>query len=154
MPPTKKTAGGEVRIVDSTNFPVAQKIAAAQVTLKPGAIRELHWHPNVSEWQYWIKGSGRMTVVTTAAKARTMDFNANDVGLVPTMAGHYIENTGTEDVVFLELFKTSHYQDVSLNQWIARMPDKMAQAHLKLALQAIRSAPQDKSVVLPQSSRP
>jgi oxalate decarboxylase len=150
MPPTQKTAGGEVRIVDSTNFPVSQKIAAAQVTLKPGAIRELHWHPNVSEWQYWIKGSGRMTVVTTAAKARTMDFNANDVGLVPTMAGHYIENTGTEDVVFLELFKTSKYQDVSLNQWIARMPDKMAQAHLKLAVQTIRSAPQDKTLVFPK----
>ena len=32
--------------------------------------------------------------------------------------------------------------DVSLNQWIARMPDKMAEAHLKLAARTIRSAPQ------------
>ena len=100
MPATKITEGGEVRIVDSTNFPVALNIASAMVTLKPGAIREMHWHPNVSEWQYWIKGSGRMTVVTTGAKARTMDFNANDVGYVPAMAGHSVENTGTEDVVF------------------------------------------------------
>ena len=148
MPPTQSNAGGEVRIVDSTNFPVSLNIAAAMVTLKPGAIRELHWHPNVSEWQYWIKGSGRMTVVTTGAKARTMDFNANDVGFVPTMAGHSIENTGSEDVVFLEMFKTSRYQDVSLNQWIARMPDKMAEAHLKIATSTIRKAPQNKEVVL------
>ena len=90
-----------------------------------------------------------MTVVTTASKARTMDFNTNDVGFVPTMAGHSIENTGTEDLVFLEMFKTSRYQDISLNQWIARMPDKMAQAHLKLTTQVIRSAPQDKHDVLP-----
>jgi oxalate decarboxylase len=149
MPPSGKTAGGETRVVDSTNFPVALNIAAAMVTIKPGGLREMHWHPNVSEWQYWIKGKGRMTVVTTEAKARTMDFNANDVGFVPTMAGHSIENTGTEDLVFLEMFRTARYQDVSLNQWIARMPDKMAEAHLKLAARVIRSAPGDKHAILP-----
>jgi oxalate decarboxylase len=149
MQPTQKTAGGETRVVDSTNFPVATNIASAMVTIKPGGLREMHWHPNVSEWQYWIKGKGRMTVVTTGAKARTMDFNANDVGFVPTMAGHCIENTGTEDLVFLEMFKTSRYMDVSLNQWIARMPDKMAEAHLKLAAATIRQAPQTKINVLP-----
>jgi oxalate decarboxylase/phosphoglucose isomerase-like protein (cupin superfamily) len=29
------------------------------VTLKPGALRELHWHPNASEWQLWLAGQGR-----------------------------------------------------------------------------------------------
>jgi oxalate decarboxylase len=149
MTPSSKTAGGEARIVDSTNFPIAVNIAAALVTIKPGGLREMHWHPNVSEWQYWVKGKGRMTVVTTSAKARTMDFNANDVGYVPSMAGHCIENTGTADLMLLEMFKTSRYQDVSLNQWIARMPDKMAQAHLKLAPATIRKAPNDKVPVLP-----
>ncbi len=149
MTPKMQNAGGAVRIVDSTNFLVSTHIAAAMVTLKPGSIRELHWHPNVTEWQYWIKGKGRMTVVTTGAKARTVDFNANDVGFVPAMAGHYIENTGTEDLVFLEMFKASEYQDVSLNQWIARMPDKMAEAHLKLPVSVIRAAPKDKQTVLP-----
>jgi len=32
-------------------------------------MREMHWHPNASEWQYWIKGRARMTVVTTRATA-------------------------------------------------------------------------------------
>ena len=149
MPPTFKTAGGEVKVIDSRNFPVAANIASAIVTLKPGAIREMHWHPTVSEWQYWIKGKGRMTVVTTEATARTMDFHQNDVGFVPAMAGHSIENTGTEDLVFLEMFKAPRYLDVSLNQWIARMPDKMAEAHLKLAARTIRSAPQGNHVLLP-----
>lgn len=40
--------GGSISIVDSTNFPIATTIASAVVTLKPGALRELHWHPNVS----------------------------------------------------------------------------------------------------------
>jgi oxalate decarboxylase len=150
MKPTSKSANGEVRIVDSANFAVAQKIAAAMVTIKPGGIREMHWHPNASEWQYWMQGQGRMTVVFTEGRARTMDFRANDVGFVPSMAGHYVENTGTEDLVFLEMFKTARYQDVSLNQWIARMPDKMAAAHLKLPLATIRRAPQDKTPILPK----
>ncbi len=71
-----------MRVVDSGNFPVASGIAGAMVTIKPGGLREMHWHPNVSEWQYWIRGKGRMTVVTTGAEARTMDFNANDLPLV------------------------------------------------------------------------
>lgn len=150
MPPTQKTTGGETRVVDSRNFPVATNIAAAMVTISPGGLREMHWHPNVSEWQYWIRGRGRMTVVTAEAKARTMDFHANDVGYVPSMAGHCIENTGTEDLVFLEMFKTSRYADISLNQWISRMPDKMAEAHLKLTAPTIRKAPQDKNDVLPR----
>lgn len=40
--------GRTIQIVDSRNFPVSTTIAAAIVTLKPGALRELHWHPNVS----------------------------------------------------------------------------------------------------------
>ena len=149
MAATQETTGGEVRIVDSGNFPVSTGIASALVTIKPGGLREMHWHPNGSEWQYWIKGKGRMTVVTTEAKARTMDFNANDVGYVPSMAGHCIENTGTEDLVFLEMFKAPHYEDISLNQWIARMPNKMAQAHLRIPLNVIQDAPQTETVITP-----
>ena len=40
--------GGTIHIVDSRNFPTSKTIAASIVTLKPGALRELHWHPNVS----------------------------------------------------------------------------------------------------------
>jgi oxalate decarboxylase len=150
MSPTTQNAGGEVRIVDSTVFPVALHVAMAQVTLRPGAIRELHWHPNVSEWQYWIQGSGRMTVVNAEGKARTMNFHANDVGFVTSMAGHYIENTGKEDLIFLEMFKAPRYMDFSLNEWIARMPDKMAMAHLKLPISVIRRAPPNRNNTLPK----
>jgi len=63
----------------------------------PGGLRELHWHPNADEWQYYISGKGRMTVVATGNKARTMDFQAGDVGYVEKTLLHYIENTGDTD---------------------------------------------------------
>jgi oxalate decarboxylase len=87
--------------VDSSNFPVSKNVAAALVTLKPGALRELYLHPKASEWQFWLAGKGRMTIIMNEGRARTMDFNAIDVGFVPRVATHAIENTGDTDCIFL-----------------------------------------------------
>ena len=104
IPATKTTKGGEVRIVDSTKFKVSTTVAMAIVTVHPGGLRELHWHPNADEWQYYIAGKGRMTVVDTGNKARTLDFQAGDVGYVEKSLLHYVEYTGDTDLVFLEMF--------------------------------------------------
>jgi oxalate decarboxylase len=142
-------AGGEVKIVDSHSFPASTTVAAALVTLKPGGLRELHWHPNADEWQYYVKGKGRMTVFTGGAKARTMDMQVGDVGYVQQSLGHYIENTGNEDLVFLEMFKSSYYQDISLGQWIAHLPPELVEAHLHLPEQVLAAIPKQKLVVVP-----
>src|SRR5882724_396650 len=99
MAPTKVTKGGEVRIVDSSKFKASENVAMAMVTVHPGGLRELHWHPNADEWQYYIAGKGRMTVVATGNKARTMDFQEGDVGYVEKTLLHYIENTGDTDLI-------------------------------------------------------
>lgn len=127
-----KTPGGSVRIVDSTNFPISKNIAAALVEIKPGAMRELHWHPNNDEWQYYLQGKGRMTVFTANGVARTFDYRAGDVGYVPFANGHYIQNTGTETLWFLEMFKSDRFQDVSLNQWMALTPSELVQSNLNI----------------------
>ena len=107
MQPTLSSPGGDARVVDSTNFPISSSIAAAMVTIKPGAMREMHWHPNASEWQYWIKGKGRMTVVTTGATERLeQSFQRQRCRLRVEHGRHCIENTGSEDLVFLEMFKS------------------------------------------------
>jgi oxalate decarboxylase len=149
MPPIKKTPGGEVRIVDSRTFPASKNVAAALVTLKPGALRELHWHPNASEWQFWLAGKGRMTIVMNEGRARTMDFNANDVGLVPRVAAHYIENTGDTDCTFLEVFKADQFVDVSVNNWIRRLPPEAVTAHMNLDQELIAKIPSEKELVIP-----
>jgi oxalate decarboxylase len=122
--------GGRVRIVDSSIFPAANTIAAALVELDQGAMRELHWHPNADEWQYYISGQGKMTVFASSGKARTFDYRAGDVGYVPFAMGHYILNTGEQPLRFLEMFRSSQYADVSLNQWLALTPPELVRAHL------------------------
>src|SRR5438309_1879741 len=150
MPPTKQTKSGEVRIVDSRNFKVSTT-AMAMVTVHPGGLRELHWHPNADEWQYYIIGRGRMTVVATGNKARTMDFQEGDVGYVQKTLPHYIENTGDTDLIFLEMFKSDHYQDLSFSEWLAHTPSELVMAHLHIDKATLDAIPKNGAVVTPLS---
>src|ERR1700690_1617277 len=148
MKPTKVTRGGEVKIIDSKIFPVTP-ITAAIVTLKPGGLRELHWHPNADEWQYYITGKGRMTVFAAGSTARTMDFEEGDVGYIPISNPHYIENTGDSDLVFIEMFKSSEYQDISLAEWMAHTPHLLMNQHLGVATSMLDSLSKQEIVITP-----
>ncbi len=145
-----KVAGGQVRITDSTNFPGSTTIAAALVEIEPGGMRELHWHPNADEWQYYLSGQGRMAVFASSGKARTFDYQAGDVGYVPFAMGHYVQNTGDDTLRFLEMFRSNRFADVSLAQWLALTPPELVQAHLHLDQQTLAalSARKDKPIVV------
>jgi oxalate decarboxylase len=141
-------AGGRVRITDSTNFPVSKRVAAALVEVEPGGLRELHWHPNTDEWQYYLAGHGRMTVFASGGKARTFDYQEGDVGYVPFAMGHYVENTGEDKLVFLELFRSDRFADISLNQWMALTPPELVQAHLNLDADTMAALSATKPIVV------
>jgi oxalate decarboxylase len=149
MPATKSTKGGDVRIVDSNNFNVTTT-SMALVTLHPGGLRELHWHQNADEWQYYISGKGRMTVISTGNKARTMEFQAGDVGYVEKTLLHYIENTGDSDMVFLEMFKNPVFRDLSFTEWLTHTPPELVLAHLKIDRAAYDGIPRSKAVIIPE----
>jgi oxalate decarboxylase len=144
-----KTKSGTVRVTDSSIFPVSKTIAAALVEVQPGGMRELHWHPNNNEWQYFLEGQARMGVFAASGQARTFDFRAGDVGYVPFATGHYVENTGTTPMRYIEVFKSSYYADVSLNQWLALTPPELVKAHLKLDDKAMAALHKDKFPVVP-----
>lgn len=127
-----KTSGGEVWIADSNNFKASKTVAGALVEVEPGGIREMHWHPNASEWQYYIQGEAKMTVFAAESHARTFNYQAGDVGYVPFAMGHYVQNTGDTTLRFLEMFKDDHFADVSLNQWMANTPKDLLKEHLPL----------------------
>jgi oxalate decarboxylase len=148
LKPAKVTRGGEVKIVDSKVFPVTP-ISAAIVTLKPGGLRELHWHPNADEWQYYVSGQGRMTVFIGDSRARTMDFEEGDVGYVLQSTPHYIENTGSTDLVFLEMFRSPNYEDISLGEWMAHTPHLLVNQHLQVGRAMLDAIPKEEMVVLP-----
>lgn len=130
--PVKESSGGNIRVADSVNFNVSTTVAAALVTVRPGGVREMHWHPNADEWQYYLKGKGRMTVFDTGPNALTMDFNAGDIGYVRRNLGHYVENVGDTDLQFIGVFRAPRYQEVSLSNWLTHTPPSLVAQHLNV----------------------
>jgi oxalate decarboxylase len=150
MEPTRRNRSGEVRIVDSRNFPVSKKIAAAHVLVRPGGMRELHWHPNSDEWLYFLEGQARMTLFVNGSKARTADFRSGDVGYVPQTLPHYVENTGDSDLIFLEMFKADQFKSLSLSDWLTHTPPDLVGAHLHLGKETIDTMPHERVEVMPE----
>lgn len=146
--PPISARGGTVRIADRNNFKASKTMSAALVEVAPGGLRELHWHPLSDEWQYYIGGRARMTVFTSEA-ANTVDFGPSDVGYVPQAMGHYIENTGSDTLRFLEIFANGQYADVSLSSWMANTPHELVAAHLGIDPALLARIPQTKTPVVP-----
>jgi oxalate decarboxylase len=79
-----------------------------------------------------------------------MDFQEGDVGYVEKTLLHYIENTGDTDLVFLEMFKSSYYQDLSLSEWLANTPPELVMAHLNIDKQTLDAFPKQEPVIMPR----
>jgi oxalate decarboxylase len=77
---------------------------------------------NAAEWQFYLKGSGRMTVFGSHGRARTDEFAAGDVGYVPQGYGHYIENTGSDNLEIVLALNNATYQSISITAWMRKTP--------------------------------
>ena len=72
-----------------------------------------------------------MTVFAAEGNARTFDFMAGDVGIVPRNMGHFVENlSDDEPLEMLEVFRAEKFQDFSLFQWMGETPQRLVRDHL------------------------
>ncbi|RSL93015.1 putative oxalate decarboxylase [Fusarium ambrosium] len=141
--------GGKFWKIDSTNFPASKTLAATFVTLKPGGLRELHWHPNAEEWLYFHQGKAKATVFIGNAAARTFDFSAGDTAAFPDNSGHYIENTSEdEDLIWIEVYKSERVADISLTQWLALTPPDIVAQTLNVSISFVESLKKEKQVLI------
>ena len=62
--------------------------------------------------------------------------------------GRYVEDTGDGRLRFLEMFKSSYFADISLNQWMALTPAEMVADHLHLSERAMRALRKEKQPVV------
>jgi oxalate decarboxylase len=147
--PTRQTKGGSIKIADSSNFKASKTIAAGLVTIHPGGMREMHWHPNADEWQYFVAGQGELTVFNTGPKVASNSFHAGDIGYVQRNFGHYIRNTGNTDLVYLEVFRSSYYAEVSLSDWLTHTPPALVAQHFNIDPAVIAQFPRNRPGVLP-----
>jgi oxalate decarboxylase len=120
--PIVNRAGGRLWLVDSTRFPISKTMTGAIMELEPGAMRELHWHPNADEWQYVYQGQVRVTLFGANGRFRTETLDQGDVGYIPQGYGHSLENVGDRMCRVLIGFNSGTYEEIDLTEWMAANP--------------------------------
>jgi oxalate decarboxylase len=141
--------GGREWRVDSTRFPISTTITGVILDLEPGALRELHWHPNADEWQYVINGDVSVTMFGSHGRFRTELLHAGDVGYVPQGYGHSIENVGSEPSRILIGFNTGIYESIDLSSWIAGNPVDVLATNFNKPESLIRAFPRKDVFIAP-----
>lgn len=144
-----RVPGGSIKVIDPATFPIANTFSAALITVDVGAMREMHWHTTSDEWTYFLQGSARLTVYQAPASSRTFDFTAGDVGYVPVPNAHYLENTGDEPLIFLEVLQAPQYSDISVNQWLGLTPKQIVKDHLNVDDAFVDTLPKVKPFIVP-----
>jgi oxalate decarboxylase len=120
--PVETCPGGREWRVEAKDFPISETMTGVVFELEPGALRELHWHPNADEWQYLISGSVRVTLFGSRGRYREATLAAGDVGYIPQGYGHSLENVGAEPARILIVFNAGSYQTIDLSQMLAGQP--------------------------------
>jgi oxalate decarboxylase len=120
--PLETFQGGREWRVEAKDFPISVTMTGVILEMDPGALRELHWHPNADEWHYLLAGTMRATLFGSRGRYREATLEAGDVGYIPQGYGHSLENTGREPARILIVFNSGTYQTVDVSQWIAGQP--------------------------------
>jgi oxalate decarboxylase len=133
--------GGEERIVSSKEFPIQTTLTAVRMDLKPGALRELHWHPHADEWQYFVHGRARVGIFGSHGRVRTEEFGPGQVAFIPQGYGHYVEQVGDQDTQMLILFNSGVYQEISLAAWLGANPSLLLEDNFGLTKSVVDQLP-------------
>lgn len=127
--------GGYIKVVSSIEFPIQDSLTALRMNIEPGALRELHWHPNADEWQYVMSGQGELSIFGSHGRVKTMPYSKGKVAFIKQGYGHYIVNTGKETLKLLILFNSPRYQEINLNDWLTANPAQLVADHFGLSLE-------------------
>src|SRR6266516_2461486 len=117
--------GGWAREVTVRELPVATELAGVNMRLKPGGIRELHWHKE-AEWAYMLAGRARLTAIDPQGRNFIDDvgvgdlwnFSENETFLISDWFAHtprevLAKNFGVPEAAFADL-----PGDVEHTRWI------------------------------------
>ncbi len=71
------------------------------------------------------------------------------MGYIDRSMPHYIENIGDGHLIFLEVFPTPYYEDISLSEWLAHTPSRLVNEHIGTGEDFLRMIDKTEAVVTP-----
>jgi len=154
--PARELPGGIAKEATVEEFPVSKNLAGVFMKLKPGALRELHWHANAAEWAYMIAGNARITIYAPDGTFEVADFGPGDVWYFPRGHGHVIQGMGEKECTFLLVFDNgafSEFATFSLTDWLAQTPKELLAKNLGLTIAELSELP-NKEVYIAQGPDP
>ncbi|MGO9568064.1 MAG: cupin domain-containing protein, partial [Desulfomonilaceae bacterium] len=156
--PARVLPGGSAREATAREFPVSKNIAGVLMTLKPGGLRELHWHANAAEWAYVIEGGVRVTIIDPQGRMEIVDFGPGDVWYFPRGHAHSIQGLGLgpSEAKFLLVFDNGYFSEFatfSFTDWLAQTPKEIVAKNLNVRVSDLRDLP-DKEVYIAQGPAP
>jgi oxalate decarboxylase len=150
------TEGGSAKEATVKQLPISTGLAGVSMRLKPGGLRELHWHANAAEWAFVIKGRVRTTVIGPDGLSETNDFDPGDVWYFPKGHGHAVQNLGREEAHFILVFDDggfSEYRTFSITDWLGGTPPAVLAKNLGLPQAEFTRFPKDE-LFIPQGRVP
>jgi oxalate decarboxylase len=145
------TEGGSAKEATVKQLPISTAIAGVSMRLKPGAIRELHWHANAAEWAFVIGGRVRATVFGPDNQAETNDFDPGEVWYFPRGHGHAVQNMSHEEAHFILVFDNGTFSEngtFSITDWLGHTPHSVLAQGLGLREQEFAKFPRDELYIV------
>jgi oxalate decarboxylase len=144
-------AAGSAREATLAEFKPSEHIAGVSMRLKPGGIRELHWHAIAAEWAYVIEGKVMGTVISPNGEPATDIFLPGDLWYFPRGHGHALQNIGNTDCHFIIGFDDGHFSEYgtfSITDWISKTHPKIAAKNLGVSEAVIASMPKKEAYII------
>ena len=138
------TNGGWAREVTVRELPIATTLAGVNMRLKPGGIRELHWHKE-AEWAFMLAGRARVTVLDAQGRNFIDDVGVGDLWNFPAGFPHSIQGLeeGCEFLLVFDDGKFSENETFLVCDWFAHTPRHVLAKNFGVSEAALGNLPED-----------
>jgi oxalate decarboxylase len=114
--------GGTFRLATVDEWPISKSMSGGVMTIKPGAMRNLHWNVNANEWHYYLRGKGQVALFGSGGRGKVAEFEPGDVAYIPQGFGHAIKNVGDEDLEIVQTWDNGKFEETDLDKWVKSSP--------------------------------
>jgi len=135
-------AGGTVKTATSADIEELTALSLFSESIEPGAMHELHWHPNAHELAYCLSGQGEIGIFFTGAANAIFPIQPGSVSFIPTGATHYIRNTGSDVLRMITAFSHEDPEHIDFSDTLGFFPHNVLSETFGLAPQGFPTLPQ------------
>jgi oxalate decarboxylase len=151
QPPVFTVAGSTLRFVSSKEFPIQTTLTSAQMELQPGALREMHWHPNADEWQYCVSGRARVTEFASRGRVRSEEIGPGQIAFIQQGFGHFVEEISGGPTQIVILFNSPVYEEITISEWLGGNPGYVLSDNFEIPENLVKQLPRHNLKFIPRS---